>query len=261
MKFTDQVKRIDLSSANFGTFAELYKLSTRTGSVSAVLLANSNVSPFPLQRLMACLPVSLDDVPRFVLRGVSAHLDFQDVLRCQQVCRSWWTVFQDADILTGLLGSLLIINLYKDATEKDACVSPADNQLLRIKLRTGRGPLTCHWEGSFCLWWRRHANTFLHLQLEVSDQDFQRLMDLMSSANTKRKSAASWRGSDTSDQDCHCAVDKLLSAFNNCRSAAPSRTLALQAGNTSQSPYRWIDSYNYMQQHTCDVITIALCSR
>lgn len=139
------------------------------------------------------------------------------------------------------------------------CVSPADNQLLGIRLRTGRGPLTFHWEGSFCLWWRRHANTFLHLQLEVSNQDCQSLMDLLdlrSSANPNRKSAASSRSLDTSDQDCHCAVDKLLSAFNNCKSAAPTRTLALQAGNTSQSPYRWIDSYGYMQQHTCDVNTM-----
>lgn len=60
---------------------------------------------------MASQPVSLTDAPLSVLRGISVHFDFADLLRCQQVSRSWLRAFQEAEVVTGLLGSTLIIKL------------------------------------------------------------------------------------------------------------------------------------------------------
>ena len=145
---------------------------------------------------MAPLPVSLDDIPRLVLRGISAHFRFTDLLRCRQVCRSWLRAFRDPEVMSGLLGSTLIIKL-------DG-MSPAQICPVTIQVRGGPGTNGRLWTGSFCLWWRKHAIDMPHLQLDLCGQG------------------------------CERTVDGLLDAFVNSQPSSLSRTLALKTGDTSR---------------------------
>ena len=159
---------------------------------------------------MASQPVSLNDVPLSVLRGLSAHFDFADLLRCQQVSRSWLRACQEAEVVTGLLGSTLIIKLEgaMGTLWRIKGLSPAQICPFKVQLPAGPDVINCLWEGSFCLWWQKYASDIPHLHLDMSGPGCERM------------------------------VDGLLDAFVKPEAEVSSRTLALHAGDTSKLPAR-----------------------